>query len=141
MGNCIYKYQLSKKTTENTPKYEFKDITKLCRVIDVYDGDTITVAIKLEKTIWKAKIRMYGYDSPEMKPLKKLKNREEIKKSAAVSKLALQSKIYNKIVSADLKGFDKYGRLLAIINYNNENINKYMIENEYGYDYFGGTKR
>lgn len=141
MGNCIYRCQLSKQTIENTPKYEFKDITKLCRVIDVYDGDTITVAIKLEKTIWKAKIRMYGYDSPEMKPLIKLKNREEIKKNAVIAKHALQNKICNKIVFAELKGFDKYGRLLAIIYYNNENINKFMIDNGYGYDYFGGTKR
>ena len=78
MGNCIYKHQLNKCTPENTPKYEFKNVTKLCKVISVYDGDTITIAIRLEKTIYQAKVRMFGYDSPEMKPLKKIENRQEI---------------------------------------------------------------
>ena len=141
MGNCIYKHQLNKCTPENTPKYEFKNVTKLCRVISVYDGDTITIAIRLEKTIYQAKVRMFGYDSPEMKPLKKIENRLDIIKDAKIAQRALADKILGKIVSAELLGFDKYGRLLANIHYANENLNKYMVDNEYGYPYFGGTKR
>ena len=140
MGNCIYKYKLSQCDTDNTPKYEFKNITKLCKVIDVYDGDTITIAIRLEKTIYKSKVRMFGYDSPEMKPLKKLENRVEIIANAKVAQTALSEKIMGQIVSAELLGFDKYGRLLANIHYSGENINQYMLDNGYGYPYLGGTK-
>lgn len=141
MGNCIYKYKLNTCSKENTPKYSFKDQNKICKVLDVYDGDTITIAIKLERNIFKVKVRMFGYDSPEMKPLKILNNREEIKKKALEAKKILENKILNKIVNIEIKDFDKYGRLLGIIIYNEENINNYMINNNYGYAYYGGTKK
>ena len=102
---------------------------------------TVLLACSKDKTIYQAKVRMFGYDSPEMKPLKKIENRQEIIKNAKISQRALADKILGKIVSAELLGFDKYGRLLANIHYANENLNKYMVDNEYGYPYFGGTKR
>ena len=40
-----------------------------------------------------------------------------------------------------LKGFDKYGRLLGTLISNNLNINKHMVDNGHGYEYFGGTKQ
>jgi len=132
---------LLKCTKENTRDYCFKDQVKQCKVLDIYDGDTITIAIKLENIIFKRKVRMYGYDSPEMRPSKKLENRDEIKKNALISKQILCDKILNKIVNIKILGFDKYGRILGIIYYENEDINDFMVKNNYGYSYFGGTKK
>ena len=138
---ACYKSKLQKCTIDNTPDFCFKNQTKQCKVLDIYDGDTITIAIKLDKNIFKWKVRMYGYDSPEMRPLKKIKNREEIKKNALIAKQALIEKILNKLVEIEILGFDKYGRILGNIYYDNENINEYMLTNNYGYAYTGGTKK
>ena len=137
---CCLRSKLEGCTLENISFYDFKNQKKICKVLSVYDGDTITIAIQLEKKIFKWKVRMYGYDSPEMKPLKILKNREDIKRRALIAKKALEDKILHKIVTIELLGFDKYGRFLGNIYYNNENINEYMLNNNYGYFYTGGTK-
>ena len=66
MGNKIAKQILSYETNIR-PIY--KIIGKYnAKVVDVYDGDTITVSIINNCTIQKHKLRMLGYDSPEMKP-------------------------------------------------------------------------
>jgi len=143
MGICcakFNKYKLNKCTLENTPKYDFKGKIYLCKVLSVYDGDTITIAIKIEDKIFQRRVRMYGYDSPEMKPLKKLKNRDEIIKKAKIAKSVLEDKIKDKIVECHIIGFDKYGRLLANIIYLGENINDFMLKSGNGYEYFGGKK-
>ena len=143
MTLCCFKYnkfKLNKRTLENTLKYDFKGKIYLSKVLSVYDGDTITLAIKLDKHYFQRRIRMYGYDSPEMKPLKKLKNRDEIIKNAKIAKHVLEEKILNKIVECHIIGFDKYGRILANIICSEENINDFMLKSGYGYEYFGGKK-
>jgi endonuclease YncB( thermonuclease family) len=153
MGNCYLKQQLENCTIDNTPKYSYKGKTKFCKVIKVYDGDTITVALKLEKKIFASSVRMFGYDSPEMKPLLSQKNRDKEIKAAKKAKQAISDKILGKIVKIEILGFDKYGRILGNI-YNlqpdgcfgiysqyTENINQYMLDNKYGYQYKGGTKK
>ena len=80
MGNKITSYILSQETN-------LRPLHKLtgnytCKVVDVYDGDTVTITILNNCAIQKYKLRMYGYDSPEMKPKKTLENRElEIEKA------------------------------------------------------------
>lgn len=151
MGNYIYKLSLKNKNINNTKKFEFNNKQILCKVIDVYDGDTIIVAIKFEKNIYSHKVRMYGYDSPELKPKLAIKNRQNVILSAKKARKALEDKVLNKIVILKLtnKTWDKYGRLLGTIylktnnyfrNSTYENINQYMIDNKYGYKYYGGTK-
>jgi endonuclease YncB( thermonuclease family) len=112
-----------------------------CKVVDVYDGDTITITILNNCAIQKYKLRMYGYDSPEMKPKKTLENRDEEIANAKKAKQFLIDLVYDKICTVDLMGFDKYGRLLGTLFSNNMNINKYMVQNGHGYEYFGGTKK
>ena len=89
---------------------------------------------------------MYGYDTPEMRPSKKLQNRDEIKKKAIESREYLKSLVFNKdqLVYIKCGEFDKYGRLLGtlLINENDdESVNSLMIKNGYGYEYHGGTKK
>ena len=66
-----------KNCNKKTPTFSLKDETKLCKVVDIYDGDSCKVVFKLRKNIYKWNIRMNGYDSPEMRPSKSKPNRDE----------------------------------------------------------------
>ena len=146
MGQCISDYYLSEKNNDNTELYSLKGLVIRAKVVDVYDGDTCTVIFKLNRRYEKHKVRMYGYDAPEMKPSRLDPNRDEIKRKAIHSKRMLQKRILNKIVKLQCGEWDKYGRLLGTIYIKNtffskeENINDWMLNNNYGISYFGGRK-
>ena len=149
---CKTESQLSKCTDENTDLFEFPRKKMRCKVVRVYDGDTIWVVINFKETFTKLKCRMLGYDSPEMKPKLNTNNRDQIIRKAIVARDYLKSLIENKIVDIQISGFDKYGRVLStiyivdpdsskIICRNKLNVNNLMIRNGYGYSYMGGTKQ
>ena len=149
MGNICNKCILSNKDVNDFSPFKFDNKIKYCKVIDVYDGDTITVGIILESKPYRIKVRMYGYDSPELKPRLNVINRDEIIKKAKESRDMLKNIILNKVVKIHIsKGtWDKYGRLLGIIYMKpdnrlkyNFNVNEYMINNNYGKPYYGGKK-
>ena len=89
--NCISDYYLRKRTNDNTKLYSLEGRKFRAKVVDIYDGDTITVVFKLNGHYVKYKVRMYGYDSPEMKPPRADPNRDEIKKNAVIAKSALEN--------------------------------------------------
>ena len=154
MGSIIAKKRLRSYTHENTEYYHFDDKKFYCKVVGVYDGDTITVIVRLNKGYYKYKVRMSGYDSPEMKPRLNNINREQIIADANRAKKVLSELILNKIVVIHVqnKTWDKYGRLLGVVysqipkrgitmkSYR-FNVNEYMIERGLGYVYNGGTKK
>ena len=140
LNNCDY---------ENIELFNFRDYKTIAKVIDIYDGDTCTIIFKYEGKIIKYKVRCYGYDSPEMRPSRSLENRELIKEKAREAKKILGDYLnFNNgdgIIYIHCHDFDKYGRLMVSF-YDNENfegpsINEKMVENGYGYSYFGGTKK
>jgi len=108
-------------------------------VIKVYDGDTITICNRLPidncDDIYRFSVRLDGIDTPEMKT-----KSDYEKKLAIRARDALREKIYNKHII--LKGVqtEKYGRILATIYLNNENINEWMIKKGYAVSYDGGKK-
>ena len=132
---------------KKTPKFSLQGLTKICKVVDIYDGDTCRVVFNHNGCINKWNIRMNGYDSPEMRPSRNLENRDEIKKKALESKNFLKSLVANspeQLVYLKCGGFDKYGRLLGelYVNLDDEkSVNQQMIDNNYGYVYHGGTKK
>jgi len=144
MGNCICIIPYLNTKTNDLPLYQLIG-TYRAKVVDVYDGDTITIVLLNKCGFEKHKLRLYGIDTPEMKPLRNDPNRDEIKKNALISKNKLSELILNKIIEVDLIGNEKYGRLLGtvfITNYcSRTDINQYMIDNNYAYAYFGGTKQ
>ena len=55
-------------TYDNTPTFTLKGKNYDCKILDIYDGDTITVAYYLEGFDYvKSNIRLMGIDTPEMK--------------------------------------------------------------------------
>ena len=129
---------------KKTPKFTLKNAFKICKIVDVYDGDTIRGVFEHNGQYNKWTIRMYGYDSPEMRPSKSLENRDEIKAKAYISRDYLRSKILNKTIFLHCLDFDKYGRVLGnvyIDELGEKSVNDHMVEMNYGYAYFGGTKK
>lgn len=114
-------------------KFEDKIDKQFCYnalVISVYDGDTITCEIDLGfkvKTI--QKIRLYGIDTPE---LRKEEREEGLKSRDKLRELILDKNI-SLYTLKDKTG--KYGRYLGIIFKDDININKFMIDNNYGKEY------
>lgn len=129
---------------KKTPKFTLKNMYKICRIVDVYDGDTVRGVFEHNGQYNKWTIRMYGYDSPEMKPSRKLENRLEIKAKALEAREYLKSLILNQNVYLHCLDFDKYGRVLANIytpNLQPQSVNDHMVEIGHGYAYYGGTKK
>ena len=144
MGNtfccnlCLY-YQ-----TNNLPLYKLEGYFN-CKVVDVYDGDTVTIVLFNKLSFEKHKLRMYGYDSPEMKPKLDLPNRDQEISKAKQAKKYLSDLVLNKILKFESMGYDKYGRLLGklyiVNNCSKQEINQLMIDLGHGYPYYGGSKQ
>ena len=141
--------KLKKTTYENTEKFDLINKTVTAKIVKVYDGDTVWATFYLHNKIYKFNIRLYGIDTPEMKPPKNQENRESEIIEAKKSKKYLENLILNKIVLIELLGKDKYGRILGNIIINNKklcfsekiNVNKLMISKGLAYEYFGKTKK
>jgi len=139
---------------ENTPVFSFKGKKYNCKLLDVYDGDTVTICFYLEGFNYiRLNIRLLGIDTPELKGetkelgietrnyLIKLltgieiignKTRKEIREDIFKSD--------NNTLDVIFDDFDKYGRPLAILEKNNININQKLVEEGYAKKYNGGTK-
>lgn len=96
-------------------------------VVSIYDGDTITVDIDLGFDTWmkNQKIRLYGINAPEMKGLNKIQG--------TASRDALRSRILGKdiVIETIQDTKEKYGRWLGKIELDGENINNWMVTNNY----------
>ena len=104
-------------------------------VVSVYDGDTVTVDIDLGFGIVlkKQKLRLYGLNTPEVRGAEK----EEGKKVRDL----VREKILDKQVTIktykDKKG--KYGRWLAEIIHEEENINEWLLTEGYAKPFMNFT--
>lgn len=122
--------------------FGFCDKTYQAKIVDVYDGDTVTALFdpfpdSNYSNFYKFKIRMNSYNSAEIKPPKNIENREKIIELAHNSRNKLRELILNKEVKLVCHNFDKYGRILGDIYDGELHINQYMIDNGYGKPYNG----
>ena len=131
---------------DNVSEFSLDGYLKQCKVVDVYDGDSIKVVFRHSGMLNKWTIRMAGYDAPELRPRLNTPNRESVIESAKISKEFLKSLVMNEpkqIVYIQCGKMDKYGRLLGTVYINHEDnisVNDLMIQNRMGYEYYGGTK-
>ena len=155
MGLLFSKKYYEYRRLVNTNEFEkrtFNGQTRLCKIIDIYDGDTFTIVTKLHNnepySVYK--LRLYGFDAPEVKPLKSLPNRELHKEAGIHLRDMLRDCLPNgTIVYVDFKNEEKYGRLMGevytikknIFNITkNMNICNYLIDNKLVLPYTGQTK-
>lgn len=103
--------------------FSFCDIYE-AKVLSVYDGDTITADIELGFDVRiTTKIRLARIDAPEMKG----KEREQ----GIIARDALRDKILHNTVKFNYHKRGKYGRAVGEIEYNDENINDWMVSQGY----------
>ena len=128
------------KVDDSIPMLSFKGQKTNCKVVSVYDGDTIKVVFPIigsgSKKLYKWNCRINGVDTPELRT----KNLLE-KDFGYKVRDKLREKILGKVVYIVCDKFDKYGRLLVNIYIDGEDISKWLIDNEYAFEYNGGKKR
>jgi endonuclease YncB( thermonuclease family) len=144
-----------------TPQFSLNGQKLWGRVVSLYDGDTLTIALNVFTGVYKFSVRMSGIDTCEIKS----KN-EKNKELACFARSRLLSLITGKDVSemsvlndrrkinnflnkgmyfvwVECLDFDKYGRLLANIYTNensSENFSSILIKEKLAYEYKGDTK-
>lgn len=113
-------------------------------VVDVYDGDTLDIVFDMRGIMTRHRLRLKGYDSPEVKPKKTTLHRDTHKKAGLLVRNYLREKLIGEKVYLVLEEHnDKYGRLLGELFYDKElteSINQDIIDRGYGKSYGGGTK-
>lgn len=125
--------RLSLATFADTPTYSLNGLKTKCKVLKVYDGDTLWIAIIIEKKLRKFKVRMFGYDSAEM--------HSEQNDKAIEAKQHLESLIQGeKLLNAEFFDYDKYGRPLVKLFVKGCCINDQMVKDGHGKPYYGQTK-
>ena len=133
--------RLKKLDVSSVPNVILQNKSIRARVIDVYDGDTITVIFMLGDVPVKYKIRLIGIDTPE---IRSGKGKLAIEKDAAIKcQKFLSCIIHEQIVTLKIIDWDKYGgRLLGNVYTNiNNNISNLLINLGYARPYDGGTKQ
>lgn len=161
MGNCCgcsrrfedssnyHEKELQSNTFQELSKFTFCGLITKAKIVSVYDGDTVTLVFYYHNIPIKDSFRMLGYDSPELKPVKTIENRELHIHAGRVAKEYLSSKILDHLVWVKFSQEEKYGRLMGTLYYChegqtepdiNDNINAEMILKGYGKPYDGGHK-
>ena len=131
--------KLSKVT--DAPRFSFEGCEKKVKLLDVYDGDTVTIAFKYKRKIWKMSCRMDGIDTPEVRSSNPLE-----KRAAYLAKdQLLQLCSGPKLLDCQFGKFDKYGRPLITL-WNKQmswkrSINSEMIISGFALIYNGKSKQ
>lgn len=139
---------------EEFEKFNFNGLVCPCRILNVYDGDTCTAGINWNNKYIQLRLRLKGINSPEIKPSKKLANRDEIIKQAYLAKSKMieyctdvipnncQSKAdceeimkkNTKILYVKMYNFDAFNRVVSELYLDQDfkiSINKLMIDGGY----------
>jgi endonuclease YncB( thermonuclease family) len=142
----------------NTPYFSLKGVETYARVIDVYDGDTITLVFDVNGYFLKFKCRLVDIDTCEIRS----KNKEN-KRLAQLAKNRLFNLITHTLIDEESSKkdlvkyfdenmyiiwiqcheFDKYGRLLINCYFTAESPKSFsniLVEEKLAYPYDGETK-
>jgi endonuclease YncB( thermonuclease family) len=125
---------LNECTLDNTEEFTLQGKYKV-KVIEVYDGDTVTVAFKEGTRNCKKRGRLIGINAPEIRT----KNQEE-KERGYEAKTEMEKLCLNKLGNAVFYGFDNFGRVLMTLNINGVDISKKMMNSGHAVEFQGRVK-
>lgn len=126
-------------TKTNTKRFTFAGTRALGKVVNVYDGDTITVAFDtFGLGFFLHSVRVLGIDSPEIKG----KTSEE-KVAAVAARDYLRDIIDGQLIDLEIAGEDKYGRLLGHVVRHSDGLDvaTHMVDTLHAVKYDGGTRK
>jgi endonuclease YncB( thermonuclease family) len=138
-----------------TPLFSLCGKSLIGRVVNVLDGDTLSIILPLYHEFFRFNVRLNGIDTcetksnnPELKNMglqaKKLvidtitckQTNESFDKQSVIN--LLSTEVYT--VRVECLEFDKYGRLLADVYVKDKNLSDLLLENKLAYQYTGKTK-
>ena len=131
--------KLNTKTKENTQFLSLNGEKFKAKIVYIYDGDTMHMVFHSYGKYYRWNCRIMGVDTPELRT--KDKNEKELGYKVEI----VEENFLNRIVKIHCYDFDKYGRLLVDIEMQTrKKSDKYggqwLIHNNYGQSYDGGTK-
>ena len=152
--------KLKQLKNDQVQEFSLKNMEFICKIIDVYDGDTCKMIVHIDNKFVKFNCRLLGIDTPEIKPQKSKENREDeiIKakfcRNRLISLCCNNSKENitdsnhkemlennNHLVKVKCYDFDKYGRvLIELLNQDGETFNSILIKEGLARGYDGGKK-
>lgn len=110
--------------------------TRKAKVIEIYDGDSCTIAMWVGFQRYSFKLRLFGIDTPELRTKNTAEKEAGYKAKDYLCGLILGKKV--NIVFAEKE--EKFGRLLGTIYLKGKNINQMMVTAGHAKEYFGGKK-
>lgn len=128
---------------DDVPWFTLDGLFLRCKVVAVYDGDTVTIVFPFKGKAWREKCRLVGIDTPEIQT----KNQDE-KAAALRARDWLRGEILGRKLWVRCGRWDKFGRLLGTL-YRDGNgaspplrpsINDELIAHGFAVAYDGGTK-
>ena len=143
MGGCCHS-DLAALTLENTPELEFDGQSFETKVLEVYDGDTVTVAVRIagDGAYRRTRCRLAGIDAAEVR------TRNSLEKAVGRdAKEWLSDLVLNKVVYLQCGKWDKFGRLLGTLYLTKRDVaigasvNAQLVRMGYAYTYGGEKKR
>jgi endonuclease YncB( thermonuclease family) len=143
-----------------TPLFSLNGIKTYVRVVNVTDGDTISVVIPIFDNYFKFHVRLNGIDTCEIHSKNEIIKDRGLKAKYRLIELLCPFEKLNNILCTTKKqiidlfdknicliwleclDFDKYGRLLGNIYIDNKlkNVSNILIEEKLAYKYDGTTK-
>lgn len=133
----------------------------VAKIVDIYDADTVTVALELEGKIVRMPVRITGLDTPEIRPkrsnpLRLLESRAARRSRDAVVAMCTGIPVRGrqtrrsirailgaseKLVRLEPYGFDKYGRILGDIKLEDGiSLRDRLLSEGWARIYGGGTR-
>lgn len=137
-----YEHRNLEKFTKETPMLSVDGHAYLAKVVYIYDGDTMHVVFKEFGAYYRWNCRITGVDTPELRT-----RNENEKKMGYEVRDKLREMFMDKIVTVNTYEFDKYGRLLIDIVFEDPEsketttLSEWLIKKKYAYAYDGGTKK
>lgn len=122
-------------TLQNTQKFELLSGHYPAKVIDVYDGDTVTVALipTGQKQPFQFRLRIVGIDTPEIRTKDLLQ-----KKMGRFAKEKVHDLLINKMLEVIIEPGSTYGRQLGdVLNVDGEgnSLSQWVLLNNLGKAY------
>ena len=140
---------------DSLPEWSLNGKSFFTKILDIYDGDTVTICVKINDSYCRMSCRLIGLDTPELRSqdeeekiaAKKAKNHlvhlltnQHIPDDCSRKQVREICEKNQQVFWVDCFSFDKYGRLLIRISKEGFNINQKMIDDGFAGEYDGKTK-
>jgi endonuclease YncB( thermonuclease family) len=139
-----------------TPEFTLRGLNTMGRLVDIIDGDSVSIVLPVFNSFYKYNIRLSGIDTCEMRSKNEKCRNLAIKARDTLlglvtgvgekTHLETRSEIHEildkdmVIVYVECLDFDKYGRLLANVFFDKINLSEYLLQHKLAYSYTGHTK-